>query len=106
MKHSYPLIEEAAGVVPTGVAVQWGNYEHRDPRSGKQVTIAELVQFAQEFLKVDYVFWSMQEPFFSEQVVPSCGKEGLRCFGRTEALSRNFGERDFRAGGSAGAEQA
>ena len=70
MKHSYPLIKEAAGVVPTGVAVQWGNYEHRDPRSEKQVTIAELVQFAQEFLKVDYVFWSMQEPFFSEGVVP------------------------------------
>jgi GNAT superfamily N-acetyltransferase len=51
-------------------AVQWGNYEHHDPRSEKQVTIAELVRFAQEFLKVDYVFWSMQEPFFSEQVVP------------------------------------
>ena len=70
MKHSYPLIKEAAGVVPTGVAVQWGNYEQRDPRSGKQVTIAEIEAFAHEFLKVDYVFWSMQEPFFSEQVVP------------------------------------
>ena len=75
MKHSYPLIKEAAGVVPTGVAVQWGNYEHRDPRSGKQVTIAELVQFAQEVLKVNYVFWSMQEPFFSEQVVPYVEKK-------------------------------
>lgn len=70
MKHSYPLIRGAAGIVPTGIAVQWGNYEHRDPRTGQQVTISELIAFAEEYLKVDYVFWSTQEPFFSGQLIP------------------------------------
>lgn len=74
MKHSYPLIRAAAGDVPTGVAVQWGNYEHRDPRTGKQVAITELVNFAQEYLNADYVFWSMQEPFYPEQLVPYAKK--------------------------------
>jgi hypothetical protein len=70
MKHSYPLIGESSNVVPTGIAVQWGNYEYRNPKTGKQVTITDLVEFAQEYLKVKYVFWCTQEPFYSEQVIP------------------------------------
>jgi hypothetical protein len=70
MKHSYPLIREYDGVAPTGIAVQWGNYEHENPKSGKRVTIPELLEFGTDYLKVDYIFWSTQEPFYSEQVVP------------------------------------
>ena len=70
MNHSYPLIRRCAGKIPTGIAVQWGNYEHTNPKTGKQVTISELVGFATDYLKVDYIFWSAQEPFYSEQVIP------------------------------------
>ena len=70
MKHAYPLIREISGVVPTGIAVQWGNYEHRNPMTGKQVTIAELIGFAQQHLRVTYVFWCTQEPFYSAQLIP------------------------------------
>jgi len=70
MKHSYPLIRELSGGVPTGIAVQWGNYEHRNPQTGKQVGIPDLVKFARDYLKVRYVFWCTQEPFYSEEVVP------------------------------------
>jgi hypothetical protein len=70
LKSSYPLIREAAGLVPTGIAVQNGNYEDEPPTTGKRVRIPELVQFATEYLKVDYIFWCTQEPFYSQEVIP------------------------------------
>ena len=70
MNHCYPLIREAAGSVPTGIAVQEGNYAHKNPKTAQPVTISDLVEFATEYLKVDYVFWSTQEPFYSEKLIP------------------------------------
>jgi hypothetical protein len=57
-------------MVPTGIAVQDGNFEDVDPATGKPVTITELMTFATEYLKVDYVFWGTQEPYYSEHVIP------------------------------------
>jgi hypothetical protein len=82
MRHSYPLIKESAGIVPTGVAVQEGNYEAVNPRTDKRVTISELLQFATDNLKADYIFWCTQEPFYSEHLIPflrgSQGKSELK----------------------------
>jgi hypothetical protein len=70
LKSSYPLIRNAAGIVPTGIAVQDGNYEHVNTETGKRITIAELIKFATEYLKVDYIFWCTQEPYYSEELIP------------------------------------
>ncbi len=70
LNHAYPLIRDAAGIIPTGIAVQDGNYEDENPKTGKRVTIPELLKFATEYLKVDYIFWCAQEPFYSEEVIP------------------------------------
>ena len=70
LKSSYPLIRDAAGSVPTGIAVQDGNYEDVNPQTGKRITIPELIEFATEYLKVDYIFWCTQEPYYSEEVIP------------------------------------
>lgn len=70
MSHCYPLIRECAGKVPTGIAVQQGNYQHQNPKTGQPVAISELVGFAREYLKVDYIFWSTQEPFYSQKLIP------------------------------------
>jgi hypothetical protein len=70
MKNSYPLLREISGKVPTGIAVQEGNYSQKNPKTGKLVTIEELAGFASEYLKVDYVFWCREEPFYSQSVVP------------------------------------
>jgi hypothetical protein len=76
--HSYPLIREATGVVPTGVAVQDGNLEETNPATSKPVTAQELLAFATEYLKVDYIFWGTQEPYFSQQVIPLLRQAGDR----------------------------
>jgi hypothetical protein len=70
LKSSYPLIREAAGIVPIGIAVQDGNYEDVDPKTGKRITVAELNKFATDYLKADYIFWCTQEPYYTEHVIP------------------------------------
>jgi hypothetical protein len=70
MNHAYPLIRASAGVVATGIAVQDGNYAHVNPKTGKQVSFPELIAFATEHLKVDYIFWCVEEPFYSGKLLP------------------------------------
>jgi hypothetical protein len=74
--HSYPLIKAAAGLVPTGVAVQDGNYSDVDEKTGKRASIAELLSFATEQLKVDYIFWCTEEPYYSKELIPFLGAQG------------------------------
>jgi len=70
MESSYPLIRASSSEVAVGVAVQDGNYAHVNPRTGKQVTINEIIKFGKEYLGVDYIFWCTEEPYYSEQLVP------------------------------------
>ena len=70
MENSYPLLRSMAGIAPTGVAVQEGNYNEINPKTGKQVTVAEILDFAKNYLKLDYIFWGTEEPFYSKQVLP------------------------------------
>ena len=70
LKGPYPLIKEAAGKVPIGIAVQDGNYGDRNPKTGQTASIAELLRFATEELGVDYIFWSIEEPYYSRDVIP------------------------------------
>jgi hypothetical protein len=70
MDHSYGLIRNAHGIVKTGAAVQEGNYNVINPKTGKQVTVSEILDFAINYLQLDYVFWSTEEPWYSKQVLP------------------------------------
>lgn len=70
LNHAYPLIRASAGTVRSGIAAQDGNYEDVNPNTGKRVTISEMVNFAAKYLKVDYIFWCTQEPYYSEEVIP------------------------------------
>jgi hypothetical protein len=70
MDHSYGLIRGCDGIVPTGVAVQWGNYEHINPQTGKRVTIPEIFEFGKNYLKLRYIFWYIQGPFYSRDLAP------------------------------------
>ena len=78
MRNSYALIRQYAGRVPTGIAVQDGNYRYENPKTRKQVTIPELVAFGTEYLKVNYIFWCTEEPFYSRDLIPFLEKLGPR----------------------------
>ncbi len=68
--HSYPLIAARGPETIAGAAVQWGNLEDLNPATGQRVTVAELAHFAQHTLRLDYVFWGTQEPYYKEEILP------------------------------------
>jgi hypothetical protein len=85
LNHALALMHEGSFEVPLGIAVQDGNYTGRTgadfPLSsdGKKViptenpqpnTVPLLHAFAKDFLHVDYIFWSCQEPTFEAHVLP------------------------------------
>jgi hypothetical protein len=67
--HSYALIAARASSTPAGVAVQDGNLEDRNPATGQSVTVAELYRFARDPLRLNYIFWGTQEPFYTKDVL-------------------------------------
>jgi len=70
LANSYPLIRESSGIIPSGIAVQDGNYGDVNKETGKRAGIAELLKFARDYLKVDYIFWCTEEPYYSNDLVP------------------------------------
>ena len=75
---SYPLIHDAAETVPVGIAVQDGNLAELNRKTGRRVTASELLDFATTYLGADFIFWGIEEPYFSEDVVPTIAKGGKR----------------------------
>jgi hypothetical protein len=71
--HSLPLIAGRAPDVPAGLAVQWGNLQDVNPSTGRSVTVEELYGFARDSLHLDYIFWGVQEPYYSRDVLPFLG---------------------------------
>ena len=70
LKGPYPLLREIAGAVPTGIAVQDGNYADVDRKTGRRASIGELAAFATDNLGVDYIFWCTEEPYYTGEVIP------------------------------------
>lgn len=52
------------------MAVQDGNLADRDRRTGQRITVPELYTFAVTRLRLDYIFWGTEEPYYTEDVLP------------------------------------
>jgi hypothetical protein len=76
MTHSYPMIRASHGLTRSGIAVQDGDYDSIDPRTGKSTSINDLINFATDYLRVDYIFWCTQEPYFSNKLIPFLKETG------------------------------
>lgn len=70
MKHSYPLLRDLQGLAPTGLAVQDGNYGHKNPQTGQPVTVQDIYEFGKTYLQLGYIFWCREEPFYTRDVLP------------------------------------
>jgi hypothetical protein len=68
--NSLPLIAARAAGTVAGLAVQYGNLDDVDRQTGKQVTVAELARYARDSLRLDYVFWGTQEPYYTNDIIP------------------------------------
>ncbi|MEL7111033.1 MAG: hypothetical protein AAGJ68_10465 [Pseudomonadota bacterium] len=81
LNHPIAMMHEGDFSAPLGIAIQDGNYvgstgadEHFKDRKERESAIRSLVPmlhaFASDFLKVDYMFWVDQAPYFKAQVLP------------------------------------
>ena len=77
LNHALAMMHEGQFTVPLGIAIQDGNYIGKtgtnEIQAGRKSLVAPLHAFAQSFLKVDYIFWANQEPYFREDVLPCFG---------------------------------
>lgn len=83
LNHALAQMHEGEFTVPLGVAVQDGNYigktgadndyvEQKDKgKKNRDNLVPMLHAFAKDFLKVNYIFWVNQKPYFEEDVI-SC----------------------------------
>jgi hypothetical protein len=70
LNHSYPLIAARRRGIIAGVAVQDGNLAQLNPETGTRVTVEELFRFGKERLRLDFIFWGTEEPYYSTDVLP------------------------------------
>jgi len=74
LNHALAMMHESDYTVPLGIAVQDGNYigetNNDDIKKDRESMVPMLHDFAEGFLKVNYMFWVYQEPYFSEDVIP------------------------------------
>jgi hypothetical protein len=77
LNHTIAMMHENHYTVPLGIAIEDGNYigETGDATEDKtkiHISIVPLLHaFAKDFLKINYMFWANQEPYFKTDVL-SC----------------------------------
>lgn len=75
MNHSYKFLKAFSKDITTGIAVQWGNYEEINPKTAKQVTVAEIYTFGKREIGLNYIFWCTQEPYYTKHLIPYLQKK-------------------------------
>lgn len=79
LNHTIAMMHEGIFTVPLGIAIQDGNYVgetgNNDIVVDRENIVPILHAFAKDFMKVNYMFWVYQEPYFSEDVIPCLSNE-------------------------------
>ena len=74
LNHAIAMMHENKYTVPLGIAIQDGNYIGQTNSARvveRRPNLVPLLQeFAEDFLRVDYMFWVDQAPYFEEDVLP------------------------------------
>lgn len=71
--NSLSLIESRPAGVIAAMAVQDGNLADRDRNTGQRITVSDLYTFAVTRLRLNYIFWGTEEPYFTSDVLPFLG---------------------------------
>jgi hypothetical protein len=68
--HALRLIAARGATTVAGLAVQDGNLAERNPATGTRVSVEELGRYATDTLRLDYIFWGTEEPYYSREILP------------------------------------
>ena len=76
LNHALAMMHEGQYTVPLGIAVQDGNYigetgdtDEETMKKPHNNIVPLLHDFAKDFLKINYMFWANQEPYFTTDVL-------------------------------------
>lgn len=87
LNHALTQMHEGQFSVPLGIAIQDGNYigmtgadldynESTDLVNNTRKNIVPMLHaFAKDFLRINYMFWVNQKPYFEEDVIPCFSNE-------------------------------
>lgn len=74
LNHALALMHEGKFTAPLGIAVQDGNYigetNTAEVKNQRPNLVPMLHGFAQDFLRVQYMFWVDQKPYYQEDLLP------------------------------------
>lgn len=77
LNHTLAMMHESHYKVPLGIAVQDGNYigetgdtDDETKKKPHSNIVPLLHSFAKDFLRINYMFWANQEPYFQTDVLP------------------------------------
>lgn len=71
MKNSYPFFHKYKGKIFTAIAIQEPDYTYKNPSTGDFYSFYDFYSFTKEFLGASILFWNIEEPFFSNQLLPN-----------------------------------
>ncbi|MEO5805750.1 hypothetical protein [Devosia sp.] len=79
LNHALAMMHEGEFTAPLGIAVQDGNYvgetNSEEVVQDRTNLVPALHAFAEDFLKVNYMFWVDQKPYFQQDVLPCLAAE-------------------------------
>lgn len=68
MKNAYPFFNQYKGKLSlVSLAVQEPTLTYKNPKTGKPFSKQEFVQFGEDYLGADIIFWSTSSPWLSEK---------------------------------------
>jgi hypothetical protein len=68
--NSLPLIAARGEKVIAAMAVQDGNLADRNRKTGERISVPELAAYATQKLRLNYIFWGTEEPYYSSAFLP------------------------------------
>ena len=76
MKNSYPFFHRyRKQLLLIAVAVQEPDYTYINPKTSQHFTVKALYHFANNYLGAKLIFWNVQQPQFSQQLIPMLNKK-------------------------------
>src|SRR3990167_6367324 len=79
MKNSYPFFHKLKGKLLTGMAIQEPDYTYKNPKTGEPYNFSDFYNFTKDYLGARLLFWNVQEPFFSNQLIPNLNTQYFEC---------------------------
>jgi len=78
MKNSYPFLNRyGAELTTVGMAIQESDYTYKNPASDNYYTFADFYTFSRDYLHASILFWNLEEPFFTSQLLPAMNADNF-----------------------------